>query len=131
MALEALDSTVDARAFDVRVAGPAALLVAKLHKIQERHGKPRSADKDALDVLRLLRGTTTDELAARFGRLLSDERARDAAREGARLLRQQFASRNGIGIEMTVRAVGVLEDSEEISESCIVLTTRLLKLVAP
>lgn len=131
MEIKALDPTVDGRSFDIRVAGPAALLVAKVHKIQERYGKPRSEDKDALDVLRLLRGTTTDELAARLGRLLSDRRSGVVAREGILLLQQQFTGRNGIGIEMTVRAVGVLEDSEEITESCILLTRGLLKELEP
>lgn len=64
MSLTALAST-DTRAIDVRVAGPAALLVAKVHKISERHGTGRQSDKDALDVLRLLRGTETDDLATR------------------------------------------------------------------
>lgn len=54
----------DDRAFEVAVAGPAALLVAKLHKIAERTGSPdRSSDKDALDVLRLLRAVPAEVLA--------------------------------------------------------------------
>jgi hypothetical protein len=41
----------DARCFDAWVAGPAALLVSKLHKLTEREGDPdRLADKDAHDV---------------------------------------------------------------------------------
>lgn len=51
MRLAALEPS-DTRAFDVRVAGPSALLVAKAHKIDERHGTGRQSDKDALDVLR-------------------------------------------------------------------------------
>lgn len=62
----------DRRVFELRVAGPAALLVAKVHKIAERHGTLRESDKDALDVLRLLRGTETPDLAARCRRLLED-----------------------------------------------------------
>lgn len=131
MQIAALDPASDTRAFEVRVAGPAALLVAKAHKIQERHGKPRSEDKDALDVLRLLRGTTTEALAARMGTLLGDRRAAAVTREGLRLLAQQFGRRSGIGIAMTVRAVGVLEDPQEITESCIVLTTALLRDIDP
>ena len=80
MRLAALDA--DTRTFDVRVAGPAALLVAKLHKISERHGTDRQSDKDALDVLRLLRGTETDDLAARYAKLLADRRSAEAARAG-------------------------------------------------
>lgn len=47
--IEAMDDGDD-RAFEVAVAGPAALLVAKLHKISERVGRPgRRDDKDALE----------------------------------------------------------------------------------
>jgi hypothetical protein len=63
----------DARSIETRVAGPAALLVAKVHKISERAGSPRQKDKDALDVLRLLRGTTSEDLAERLRRLQEDE----------------------------------------------------------
>lgn len=41
------------RRFELLVAGPAALLVSKLHKIAERVEEPgRVKDKDALDILR-------------------------------------------------------------------------------
>lgn len=63
MGVGALDAS-DGRKFDVRVAGSAALLVAKVHKVRDRSGTERSTDKDALDVLRLLRGTTTNVLPA-------------------------------------------------------------------
>ena len=49
---------VDSRSYEIWIAGPAALLVAKVHKIAERVGSPaRESDKDALDVLRLLRAS--------------------------------------------------------------------------
>lgn len=43
------------RVVRAKVAGPAALLVAKVFKIHERRGSARANDKDALDVLRILR----------------------------------------------------------------------------
>jgi len=73
MQLEALDPA-DKRVLDMRVAGPAALLVAKVFKIADRVGTTRSIDKDALDTYRLLRGTDRQELAARYQKLLSDIR---------------------------------------------------------
>ena len=52
--IESLEDKDD-RTFEVAVAGPAALLGAKLHKIAERVDTPgRREDKDALDILRLL-----------------------------------------------------------------------------
>ncbi len=92
MKLAALEAD-DARTIDVRVAGPAALVVAKVHKIDDRKDSDRQSDKDALDVLRLLRGTETDELVARWAKLLSDKRSGDAAQRGRELLEAQFARR--------------------------------------
>jgi len=116
----------DTRGFDLRVAGPAALLVAKVHKISERQGTDRQSDKDALDVLRLLRGTETDDLAARYARLLSDKRSVDAAEAARSLVQVQFATRSGIGVEMAIRSAGALANADEIAASCMVLTADLL-----
>lgn len=50
----------DTRTVTVRVAGPTALIVAKLHKLHDRAGDARRlADKDAGDVYRLLQTTET------------------------------------------------------------------------
>ncbi|MDN5856283.1 MAG: hypothetical protein L0K86_26260 [Actinomycetia bacterium] len=55
----------DGRAYTANVAGPAALLVAKLHKLGERQATPgRLIDKDAHDLYRLLVATPTENLAA-------------------------------------------------------------------
>ncbi|MFI7438420.1 hypothetical protein [Nonomuraea indica] len=63
MNVTALDPDDD-RAYQVRVAGPAALLVAKLHKIAERVSVPhRLNDKDAHDAYRILIDADTMELA--------------------------------------------------------------------
>lgn len=113
MRLAALEEG-DARSVDVRVAGPAALLVAKVHKIDDRKGSDRSSDKDALDVLRLLRGTETEDLAARYAMLLGDKRSEGAARRGRELLEAQFAKARNVGVEMAIRSAGVVGNAEEI-----------------
>jgi hypothetical protein len=72
MAIRPLESD-DRRAFDVAVAGRAALLVAKLHKIAERiseREQRRLDDKDALDILRLLQASETSMLAETVKTLL-------------------------------------------------------------
>ncbi|MCU0659692.1 MAG: GSU2403 family nucleotidyltransferase fold protein [Polyangiaceae bacterium] len=125
MKLAALDAG-DPRSFDIRVAGPAALLVAKAHKINDRQGTGRQSDKDALDVLRLLRGTETDDLAARYAKLLADKRSEEAAKTGRSLLEAQFAQRTGVGVEMAIRSAGALADADEIAASCQVLLGDLL-----
>lgn len=125
MQLSALDGT-DSRSFDVRVAGPAALLVAKARKIQDRQGTGRLSDKDALDVFRLLRGTDVEVLAERFKKLLEDPKSSETTRLGRELLEQQFANPRGIGVEMAVRAVGLLMNPDEVAASCQALTSDLL-----
>lgn len=114
MTLTSLE-TSDTRSFQIRVAGPASLLVAKLHKINDRKASSRQSDKDALDVLRLLRGTETEELAKRYATLFGDTRSLEAARRGRTLLEEQFANRRSIGVEMAIRSAGVLGDPDEIA----------------
>jgi hypothetical protein len=127
MPIRALDEEADGRVFDVHVAGPAALLVAKLHKINDRGGTPRSADKDALDVLRLLRGTSTLALGERMRRIIADADAHPVVEEAIELLRDLFARRDGEGVQMAVRAVGILDDPELIAASCEALSRDLLQ----
>ena len=65
MEIQALDPS-DSRSVTMHVAGPGALVVAKVHKIAERSSaSDRMSDKDALDMLRLLQATDTDYLAKR------------------------------------------------------------------
>lgn len=109
----------DSRAFEMRVAGPAALVVAKLHKIQERTGTRRESDKDALDVLRLLRGTSTADLSRRYARLRDDSRSRVVAEEAVGALESLFADRRGLGVEMVLRATERLADPAEMTASCV------------
>ncbi len=125
MSLTSLESS-DARAFDLRVAGPAALLVAKVHKIRDRQNTGRESDKDALDVLRILRGLATDELVERYRKLLGHERSLGAATAGLQLLKTQFATRSSTGVLMAVKAAGVLANADELAASCEALTGDLL-----
>lgn len=57
----------DSRAIEVRVAGPAALVIAKSIKIQERaegNREDRVTSKDAGDLLRLLRNVPAESIGA-------------------------------------------------------------------
>lgn len=123
--IPALDEA-DVRAFEIRVAGPAALLVAKLHKLGERLGTKRMEDKDALDVLRLLRGTETGWMAGRLLDLCSDPVAGPAAEVALRHLEAVFVQRGAIGPEMAARAAAHAEPAAVIRASTEVLTAQLL-----
>jgi hypothetical protein len=75
MTITSLDPN-DARSAKIEVAGPAALLVAKLHKLGERRDTPgRLLDKDAHDIYRLLVATETVTLATAFAELQGNELA--------------------------------------------------------
>jgi hypothetical protein len=73
----------DHRAIVAQVAGPAALMIAKLHKIGERveSGRHRRTpvDKDAGDLYRLVQVTSIPEMAAGFRLALSSDVARPVA----------------------------------------------------
>lgn len=117
----------DHRAFEVAVAGPAALLVAKLHKVEDRADTERAAAKDALDVLRLLRAVPTAVLAARLRVLLADEISAEVTREALEYLGDQFGGRRRRGALMAAQAATPLEDPETIAASCAVLAGDLLE----
>lgn len=123
-----LEPERDQRSYAVRVAGPAALLVAKLHKIADRAGDAaRSQDKDALDVLRLLQAIPTHVLATSLRRLLAAEVCAAVVAEAIGHLEQLFATDQGLGAEMAARASVALADAATIRASCAVLTGELLE----
>jgi hypothetical protein len=127
MTIEALDPE-DARSVEMRVAGPAALLVAKLHKISERRDRPdRLIDKDAHDVYRLLVATDTEELAATLRRLQVDDLAGEATGEAIIFLQDLFASGPGaLGSVMAGRAEELVGDPAIVGAAVATLASDLL-----
>ncbi len=124
--INALDAA-DLREATIWVAGPAALLVAKTHKIAERAGaQDRVRDKDALDVLRLLRAVPTDTLAERLAMLESSELAGAVTGEARLQLAELFGGRDAEAVVMAVRAAGNDEDAETIAASLVALVQDLL-----
>jgi hypothetical protein len=122
----------DGRTFTVAVAGPAALLVAKLHKIGERASERqqrRLDDKDALDVLRLLRAADPEDLGSTLVSLLDDGIAGQTTHEALVALRDLFADPRAPGSQMAGRAVGALASQEEIVQSCAALANELLETI--
>lgn len=117
----------DRRSVVMNVAGAGALLVAKIHKIAERAETPRRIeDKDALDVLRLLRATDTADLAGRIALLARSEPCATVTAEALGYLPRLFGRAEGAGTEMAVRAAGVNADAEVIAASMTVLVSDLL-----
>jgi hypothetical protein len=131
MRVAALDPA-DGRVFDVWVAGVAALLVAKLHKIADRSRQAdRLRDKDGLDVLRLLRFADTAALAATLVVLATNPVAAAVTLEARAFLAALFAERDGTGSQMAVRASAGLENGIGVALSCEVLARGLLDAWKP
>lgn len=127
--IHALDPS-DTRHFVVNVAGPAALLVAKLHKLSERRGAPeRLEDKDALDVYRLLRAISTSDLAHGWQRLLADQRSADVARDAMTMLDELFGTTTALGNRMAARALTGLEDPQQMTAANVILAKDLLTAI--
>lgn len=122
----ALDPS-DTRSFAINVAGPAALLISKVIKIEERKATPkRLKNKDALDVLRLLRAIGAGDIAERMLRITADGRAKGVAVRALTALRDLFGSRDGLGCAMTIEATQGLENPEVIAGSVVALVQEVL-----
>lgn len=130
MRIAALDPA-DQRAATIAVAGPAALLIAKLHKLGERQDQPhRLIDKDAHDVYRLLVATDTAELADRLRVLRVDPLAGGATHTGVGYLRELFATGgDGAGARMAGRAEELVGAPATVAASATALADDLLAAV--
>lgn len=116
------------RTFEIAVSGPAALLVAKLHKIGERTGTPeRLIDKDAHDIYRLLVAAETPKLADTLRVLAADPLAGPTTTEAIQFLRELFADDTSLGSQMAGRAEATVGDPERVAISASVLAHELLE----
>lgn len=122
----------DSRSFEVKVAGPAALLVAKLHKISDRLEQPqdRRDDKDAHDAYRLLRTIETATLVDAIRHLLAVPVSKAVTTEAVGLLRNLFGSSDAQGSLMAGRAEEGIGDPEQVALAASLLSTDLLTALA-
>jgi len=129
LTIAALDPA-DPRRVEVQVAGEAALLVAKAHKIHERvrgARQDRITDKDAADVVRLMRVTAPVSVAETFGRLTADRVAGSVSREAIGLLDQLFGRAGRPGVEMAKRALQLALSAQEVEALCAAYTQALMR----
>ncbi len=108
MRIAALDPA-DQRDLEVQVAGPAALIVAKLHKLHDRMGPGQRADrlrdKDAADVYRLMQTFSAETVAATFSNLREHTQAGPATDEAIGYLAELFAAPRLPGVLMAASAL--------------------------
>ncbi len=129
MTIGALEEN-DTRQFAVAVAGPTALLVAKLHKLSDRqeHAARRS-DKDALDIYRLLRTIETEDFATVLDNLRHNRLTEATTRDALRYLHTLFGTATAPGSQMAAQAVQPLMSFDEVVASCAILAQELLAQV--
>ena len=130
MMVGSLDESDDRR-MKLAVAGPAGLIVAKTHKLADRHAEVRGRlkDKDALDIFRILRAVPLAECAQRFWLLLGDDLAGETARSALAQFATLFGEPAGAGVDMVVRATQLLMPEDETRAACSLLAGQLLATV--
>jgi len=129
MTITALDPT-DPRQAVIAVAGPAALLVSKLHKLGERKNDPgRLVDKDAHDIYRLLIVTDAAKLGTRLSALAADPLAGPGTLTAIGHLRELFAQADALGSMMAGRAEQIVGEPAVVSASATALAGDVLAAV--
>jgi hypothetical protein len=101
----------DLRKISLEVAGPGALVIAKVHKIADRVASARGArtqvDKDAGDIYRLMQATDVPEMVACFQAAMHADVSRPATEFAVEQLGELFGRSGSQGVEMAIRAIGV------------------------
>ena len=127
MTISALNPA-DGRSVDAEVAGPAALLVAKAHKLHDRASdRPgRLDDKDAADVVRLMQTTRAAEVGVTFVMLSRHPIAGPPSVDALAYIEELFGRRGRPGIQMAARALRVGMPEARVEALCIAYTDGLL-----
>ena len=87
----------------------------------------RVRDKDALDVLRLLRAVATEDMADRLRGLARSSLPASVTAEALELPPSLFGEPNSKGVLLAVRAAGQAEDPATIAGSLMALVHELLR----
>jgi hypothetical protein len=125
--ISALDGG-DPRSFEIKVAGPAALVVSKVIKIAERREQPhRLKPRDGLDVLRLLRAVDTAPLARSLRGLRSDALSSTVVEQAVKSLRDLAAGSEDLLPVLAADAEAGFADPDEIKMSMVALVDDLLR----
>lgn len=118
----------DGRSFELRVAGPAALLTAKAIKISERleqadNQPDRLKEKDALDAFRILQAIETPDLVTGFVRHRSDDHAASVTAEAIEVYRVHASAPDG---RIARLATAAAQGDPTVAPSFAALVTSLL-----
>jgi hypothetical protein len=131
--ISALDPA-DSRSTTVRVAGVAALIVAKIHKLSDRvtgNRSDRIKDKDAADVVRLMGAQKASSVAATLTDLSIHPDAGEVTRAAIDGFIQLFGTRAGVGIEMAARSLRTGMPEERVYAICLAYAEQLRQALSP
>lgn len=118
----------DVRSFEIKVAGPAALIVSKVVKIAEHKDQPhRLKPKDGLDVLRLLRASDLVAVAKTCGEFASNSMSGGVVEKAMRDLRALAAKPDGLLPTLAAEAEAGFDDLDVIRMSMVALVDELLR----
>ena len=127
--IEALDAG-DERRSVVKVAGAAALVVAKAHKLGERLATPsRLMAKDAGDLYRLFEATAMAQMVETTGLLLADERSAAVTEKALDYLVQLFGTPGRPGVRLANQALADVTDTSTITQMVVGYTRYLAQEV--
>ncbi len=118
----------DTRSFTIKVAGPAALLIAKAHKVAERIDSPKRRDaKDAHDIYRLLRAISTEDFVFTLRHLATDPMAGAVTRSGIEYITMLFAAgEEAAGSRLAGQAEEVVGDPVQVALATSLLAQELV-----
>jgi len=121
--------TQDIRSFEIKVAGPAALIIAKTAKISDRlrGSDQRLISKDAHDIYRLLLATQTVTLSQLFQELLSNPISSAEAKAALNAFAQLFAkSQDASGNKLVADAAKGVDNADLLKASAWALASDLV-----
>lgn len=133
LVITALDPT-DTRRVTINVAGPAALLVAKLHKLHDRvtdqsRRPDRVRGKDAADIYRLMQNLTPATATATLQQLLTTNPAREATSDALTYLHELFATPRSPGTQLAIDALRGDIPNERVTAICTTFTRTTLAAI--
>lgn len=123
----------DRRAITVKVAGPASLIVAKTHKINDRvesGREDRLSDKDASDILRLMQRFAVVELVPVFETLLEHPIAGPATAVALGAFSDLFGTRRGKGVQMAVQSLRLAMPAPRVEAICFAYAAELAEAMS-
>lgn len=117
--------------YEISVAGPASLLIAKLVKFSERAGTTRLIQKDAYDIYRLLLAVDPETLVAKLLHLGSLPEVEAEFRLAIDCLREQFASSSDAqGSRSAGESERLVGNPERVSNRVWALSNEILEAMA-